>query len=100
MGNAGYVNTTPAAGAIFGLDIIAPKYFNNEPVDLFVSGPNEGHNTGPGLYTESGTIGAAYGAIGRGVPGIALSAGNSTHRSYTTNTGDPNDPANLAAKVS
>ena len=33
------------------------------------------------------------------MPAIAFSAGNGTHRSFTTNTGLPSDPANLAATV-
>lgn len=66
----GYFNATPAACAVFGLDVIAPMHFGkpaNESVDLIVSGPNEGQNNGPFLYTISGTIGAAYAAVERGV---------------------------------
>ncbi|KAH9946376.1 sure-like protein [Epithele typhae] len=86
--------------AAFGIDIVAPKKFGSVPIDLVVSGPNEGHNNGPFLFTLSGTIGAAYLAVERGIPAIAFSAGNNTHRSFTTNTGEADDPANLAAKVS
>ena len=95
----GYFNGTPAATAVFGIDLIAPQHFNNKSIDLVVSGPNEGQNNGPFLFTLSGTIGAAYASVGRGIPAVALSAGNNTHRSFTTNTGAPTDPANLAAKV-
>ncbi|KAH8102868.1 5'/3'-nucleotidase sure [Cristinia sonorae] len=94
-----YLNGTPAACAIYGLDIIAPTFFKNQSVDLLVSGPNEGQNNGPFLYALSGTIGAAYTAVGRGIPSIAFSAQNGTHRSYTTNTGLPSDPANLAGRL-
>ncbi|KAI0637274.1 5'/3'-nucleotidase sure [Trametes polyzona] len=94
-----YFNGTPSATVVFGIDIVAPKHFGSAPIDLVVSGPNEGQNNGPFLYTLSGTIGATYTAVERGIPAIAFSAGNSTHRSFTTNTGDANDPANLAAKV-
>lgn len=33
------------------------------------------------------------------VPAIAFSAGNSTHRSFTTLTNDTSDPANIAARL-
>ncbi|OSD02773.1 5'/3'-nucleotidase sure [Trametes coccinea BRFM310] len=94
-----YFNGTPAATVVFGIDIVAPMHFGSNPIDLVVSGPNEGQNNGPFLYTLSGTIGATYTAVERGIPGIAFSAGNSTHRSFTTNTNETSDPANLAAKV-
>ncbi|KAI0798105.1 5'/3'-nucleotidase sure [Abortiporus biennis] len=97
--NIFYFNGTPAATAIFGLDIVVPMHFGKESVDLVVSGPNEGQNNGPFLYTLSGTIGAAYASVERGIPAIALSAGNSTHRSFTTNTGKADDPANIAGRL-
>ncbi|KAI8998912.1 5'/3'-nucleotidase sure [Trametes punicea] len=97
--NLYYFNGTPAATVVFGIDIVAPTHFGSNPIDLVVSGPNEGQNNGPFLYTLSGTIGATYTAVERGIPAIAFSAGNSTHRSFTTNTGESNDPANLAANV-
>ncbi|KIP07965.1 hypothetical protein PHLGIDRAFT_401065 [Phlebiopsis gigantea 11061_1 CR5-6] len=94
-----YFNGTPGASAIFGLDIIAPIHFGNQSIDLVVAGPNEGGNAGPFLYTLSGTIGATYISVYRGVSAIAFSAANGTHRSFTTNTGQPNDPANVAARL-
>ncbi|KAI1790738.1 sure-like protein [Ganoderma leucocontextum] len=97
--NLFYFNGTPAASVVFGIDIIAPQKFGSAPIDLVVSGPNEGQNNGPYVFTLSGTVGATYVSVERGIPAIAFSAGNSTHRSYTTNTGDANDPANLAAQV-
>jgi len=100
--NLWYFNGTPAATAAFALDVIVPKHFGkpaNETLDLVVSGPNEGTNNGPFLYTLSGTIGATYISVERGFPAIAFSAGNSTHRSFTTNTGAKSDPANLAGQV-
>ncbi|THH15888.1 hypothetical protein EW146_g4663 [Bondarzewia mesenterica] len=95
----GYFNGTPAAAVIWGIDVIAPMHFGSKSIDLVVSGPNEGQNNGPFLYTISGTIGASYAAVERGIPAVALSAGNSTHRSFTTNTGEVNDPANIAANL-
>ncbi|KLO10394.1 5'/3'-nucleotidase sure [Schizopora paradoxa] len=102
--NLWYFNGTPAATAAFALDVIVPKHFGkpaNQTLDLVVSGPNEGTNNGPFLYTLSGTIGATYISVERGAifPAIAFSAGNSTHRSFTTNTGAKDDPANLAGQV-
>ena len=63
----GYFNGTPAATAIFGIDVIAPMHFGNESIDLVVAGPNEGQNNGPFLYTISGTIGATYASVERNV---------------------------------
>lgn len=81
----GYFNATPAACAIwaFGerlalkklasanvpipIDVIIPQYWDNRTVDLVVAGPNEGQNTGEFLYTLSGTIGATYASVERGV---------------------------------
>ncbi|KAG7452943.1 5'/3'-nucleotidase sure [Guyanagaster necrorhizus] len=97
--NLWYFNGTPAASAVFGIDIIAPMRFGDKPIDLVVSGPNEGSNNGPFVYTLSGTIGASYTSVERGIPAIAVSAGNGTHRSFTTNTGAEDDPANIAAQV-
>ncbi|PIL23722.1 hypothetical protein GSI_13472 [Ganoderma sinense ZZ0214-1] len=98
-GDLFYFNGTPAASVVFGIDVIAPKKFGSAPIDLVVSGPNEGQNNGPFVFTLSGTVGATYVSVERGIPAIAFSAGNNTHRSFTTNTGDASDPANLAAQV-
>lgn len=40
---------------------------NGSKMDLVVAGPNEGANAGPSLYTVSGTVGATYAAIEKGV---------------------------------
>ncbi|KAJ9095237.1 hypothetical protein QFC21_005603 [Naganishia friedmannii] len=72
----------------------------NKSVDLVVSGPNEGSNLGPLVFTLSGTLGAAYVAVGRGIPAVAFSAGNSTKRSYKDwNPNDPTDIANVHGKL-
>lgn len=64
----GYFNGSPAASAIFGLDVVAPQVYGaNHTFDLVVSGPNEGQNAGPFLYTLSGTVGATYASVERGV---------------------------------
>ncbi|KAI5448977.1 hypothetical protein NCC49_005710 [Naganishia albida] len=95
-----YFNGTPAACVFYALDIVAPVFFKNKTVDLVVSGPNEGSNLGPLVFTLSGTLGAAYVAVGRNIPAVAFSAGNSTKRSYKDwNPEDPNDIANVHAKL-
>ncbi|KAJ9119363.1 hypothetical protein QFC24_005834 [Naganishia onofrii] len=103
-----YFNGTPAACVFYALDVVAPVFLkvnsqpqdSNKSVDLVVSGPNEGSNLGPLVFTLSGTLGAAYVAVGRGVPAVAFSAGNSTKRSYKDwNPEDPTDIANVHAKL-
>ncbi|KAI0340129.1 sure-like protein [Trametopsis cervina] len=94
-----YFNGTPAAVTFFALDVLVPQVLGNETIDVVINGPNEGGNLGPFLYTLSGTMGATYAAVYKGVPGVAFSAGNGTHRSFTTNTGLPDDPANIAANL-
>ena len=42
-------------------------HFGNQSIDLVVAGPNEGANAGPFLYTLSGTMGATYISVYRGV---------------------------------
>ncbi|KAI1254633.1 hypothetical protein MGN70_003646 [Eutypa lata] len=101
-----YYNGTPAACTFFALDYVVPRYWNGTQPDLFVAGPNFGSNAGPFLFTISGTMGATYAAVGRGIPGIAFSASNSTQRSYKTVDGSetaeghPADPATINAQLS
>ena len=97
---------TPAACTFVNLDYVAPKVWgNNTKPDLLVAGPNVGQNLGPFLYTLSGTIGATYAAVGRGVPAIAFSGGSLYgQRGYkeintTTPSGYP-DPATIYAQLS
>lgn len=72
--------------------------------DLLVAGPNVGQNLGSFLYTLSGTMGATYAAVGRGVPAIAVSASSvGGQRSYqwineTTASGYA-DPATVHAEL-
>lgn len=67
-----YVDDSPAAAALYGIDVLAPQIFGGPP-DLVVSGPNEGNNLG--LVTpHSGTLGAAVTALNKGIPAIAVSA--------------------------
>lgn len=76
-----YFDGTPGAAFFWALDQV--KYFGDSGPDLVVSGPNEGTNLGPFLYTLSGTIGATYSSIERGIPAFAFSS-SSKMRSYKT----------------
>jgi len=71
--NVWYFDGTPASCVSFGMDYLIPKHFHNKSVDLVIAGPNEGTNISPGMFTLSGTIGATYSAVGRGLPAIAFS---------------------------
>ena len=71
-----YVNSTPVMAVLYGLDIVAMKRWGKGP-DLVLSGPNEGQNVGA-IAISSGTISAAQFAALRGLPAIALSAGQNS----------------------
>jgi len=83
-----YVDGTPLAATLFGLDIAAAKTWGKAP-DLIISGPNYGNNTGL-INNSSGTVNAALIGINRGVASIAVSTAiPSTYRSYDKlNQGD------------
>lgn len=86
-----YFNGTPASCVAFWLKYVSPKYFQNVSVDLVVSGPNEGTNMSPGMFTLSGTMGATYNAVYRGIPAVAFSGSNSNNSLYSDDL-DLNDP--------
>ncbi|ODQ79044.1 hypothetical protein BABINDRAFT_162116 [Babjeviella inositovora NRRL Y-12698] len=96
-----YFNGTPASSVAFGLDYVLPTYFENTTIDLVVSGPNEGTNLSPALFTLSGTMGATYNAVYRGIPAVAFSGSNSNNSFYGDFLNDdPKNPSNIyAAKV-
>ncbi|KAI9851083.1 MAG: hypothetical protein M1838_004515 [Thelocarpon superellum] len=97
-----YYNGTPAACTFFALDYVVKNFWNGTQPDLLVSGPNEGSNLGPFLYTLSGTMGATYAAVARGIPAIAFSAMDGTKRSYTyVNASAPGgkDPATITGEL-
>jgi len=75
-GDYNYVHGTPVMATMYGLDVLAPARWGKAP-DLVLSGPNEGQNVGR-VVINSGTIGNAQFAAGRGIPSIALSAGTDT----------------------
>jgi 5'-nucleotidase len=71
-----YVAGTPVMALLYGLDIVANARWGKAP-DLVLSGPNEGQNLG--LVTlNSGTVGIVQASAVRGIPAIALSAGDNT----------------------
>ena len=70
-----YVDESPAAALLYGIDILAPRIFGGPP-DLVISGPNEGNNLGI-ITPHSGTLGAAVTALNKGIPAIAVSADRS-----------------------
>jgi len=82
-----YVNSTPVMAVLYGLDIVAMKRWGRAP-DLVLSGPNEGQNVGA-IAISSGTIGAAQFAALRGLPAIALSAGQNSAGSDLDNAQSP-----------
>ncbi|ESK96800.1 acid phosphatase [Moniliophthora roreri MCA 2997] len=93
-----YVNSFPADAARFGIQTLAPKFFDGSPPDFVVSGPNVGSNLGPTVLI-SGTVGAASGSALDGIPSVAFSAPTppTAQVSYTTLESDPNSSDTLAA---
>lgn len=94
-----YFDGTPGAAVTFGFDYALPKFHNNITVDLVVSGPNEGWNLGPFVYTLSGTEGAMYTSVLRGVPAIAFS-GENKHTYYANASNSETASHNIYAKAS
>jgi 5'-nucleotidase len=79
--NIFWVNGTPVASVLYGIDVAAPLRFGKQP-DLVISGPNFGNNTGL-INNSSGTVNAALVAINRGIPAVAVSAAEpTTYRSF------------------
>lgn len=66
------LDSTPAACADIGIHHLYAKK-KSRPVDLVISGPNFGKNSGNLYILTSGTIGAAMEAVTHGVKAIALS---------------------------
>ncbi len=93
-GDFHYVHGTPVMATMYGLDVLAPARWGKAP-DLLLSGPNEGQNVGK-VSINSGTIGNAQFAAGRGIAAIALSAGANT----VDNTGLANPLSRVVAQLS
>ncbi|KAI0378367.1 sure-like protein [Hypomontagnella monticulosa] len=68
-----WVNSFPVTSVRYGLDTIAPQFWNGQTADLVVTGPNVGSN----LFLAvpfSGTVGAAvYASHEVGIPALAFS---------------------------
>lgn len=64
------VDSTPAACTDIGIHHLRQ---HDEPIDLVVSGPNFGKNSGNLYILASGTVGAAMEAVTHGIKSIALS---------------------------
>ncbi|RDW47136.1 survival protein sure-like phosphatase/nucleotidase [Yarrowia lipolytica] len=94
-----YFDGTPGAAVSFGFDYALPKFYPNTTVDLVVSGPNEGWKLGPFVYTLSGTEGAMYTSILRGVPAVAFS-GNNDHTYYANASNSETSAHKIYAKAS
>ncbi|MFZ5655428.1 MAG: 5'/3'-nucleotidase SurE [Pseudomonadota bacterium] len=74
--NVHYVDATPVAALLYGLDVLAGPRWGGAP-DLVISGPNEGNNTGQ-VNPSSGTVNNAVYALNRGLPALAVSADGNT----------------------
>ncbi|CAL1697927.1 unnamed protein product [Somion occarium] len=90
-----YVNGFPVDSAKFGIQTLAPHFFNSAP-DFVVSGPNVGLNTELSVF-GSGTVGAACEGAKEGIPSIAFSGQGSSAVSYTTLDSDPTSSSTLSA---
>ena len=71
-----YVDGTPVMAMLYGIDVVAQARWGRAP-DLVLSGPNIGQNAG-NIVISSGTVSNAQWAMVRGIPAIALSAGEKT----------------------
>ncbi|TAQ85386.1 hypothetical protein B7494_g6287 [Chlorociboria aeruginascens] len=98
-----YYNGTPSACVQVALDYVLPNFASFSVPDLVLSGPNYGTNLGPFLYTLSGTIGATYTAVERGIPAIAYSGTNAVQTAYyslnTTTKAGLKDPATITGEL-
>lgn len=91
-----YVNSFPVDAIRFGINTLAPQFFDGSAPDFVVSGPNVGNNLGSGIQ-GSGTVGAACEAAREGIPSVAFSASTASQISFTTLESDPNSTNTLAA---
>ncbi|KAJ7822461.1 survival protein sure-like phosphatase/nucleotidase [Mycena leptocephala] len=93
-----YVNAFPVDSARFGIQTLAPQFFNGSKPDFVVSGPNVGNNLGSTVLI-SGTVGAASEAGLEGIPSAAFSAATGGQVSYTTLTSSPTSTDSEAAVI-
>ncbi len=71
-----YVDGTPVMAMLYGIDVVANERWGKAP-DLVLSGPNIGQNSGS-IVVSSGTVSNVQYAMMRGIPAIALSAGENS----------------------
>ncbi|CAK7895413.1 acid phosphatase [[Candida] anglica] len=97
--NIWYFNGTPSSCVSFALDYLFPEYYSDKTIDYVFAGPNEGPNLTPGFFTVSGTMGATYSAIYRGIPAVSFS-GSDFNNSFFKDSlnNDESNPANIYAK--
>lgn len=93
-----YVNAYPVDAARYGVDTLAPQFFNGSAPDLVVSGPNIGTNLGV-IVQFSGTVGAAAEAAKLGIPSIAFAGSSGSQVSYTTLESTPNATSTLSSYI-
>jgi len=93
-----YVNAFPVDAARFGIQTLAPQFFNGSKPDFVVSGPNIGNNLGSTVLI-SGTVGAASEAALEGIPSAAFSAATGGQVSYTTLATSPTSTDSKAALI-
>lgn len=97
--NMWYFDGTPASCVSFALDYLLPEKFDNVKPDLVIAGPNEGPNLSPGFYTASGTMGAVYNGIYRGIPGLSFLGSDFNNSFFGDALNDsPSSAANIYAK--
>jgi len=70
--NVFYVNGSPVAACLYGLDVAAPRKWGDSP-DLVISGPNEAGSNVGAINWSSGTFNNMIYAIGRQLPTFAIS---------------------------
>ncbi|EIW56696.1 sure-like protein [Trametes versicolor FP-101664 SS1] len=93
-----YVNGYPVDAARYGIQTLAPKFFNGGAPDFVVSGPNVGSNLGL-VALLSGTVGAACEAARTGIPAGAFSGVSGSEVSYTTLSSTPDATSSVAARI-
>lgn len=98
-----YFDGTPSSCIAFAINYIEPHFFKNatSKFDLAVAGPNEGTNMSPSTFTLSGTIGAAYNAVYRGIPAVAFSGSNTNNSFFKDdlNLSNSNSPSTIYANL-
>nr|GAT51050.1 predicted protein [Mycena chlorophos] len=91
-----YVNAFPADAVRYGIQTLAPEFFDGDAPDFVFSGPNVGNNLGSTVLI-SGTVGAATEAALEGIPAIAASGDTGDQISYTTLESSPTSTDTKAA---